>query len=80
MTVICLYLNVFQKRLADIISVLAMTQPEGRECLEFRIKGSSDALDSWGHEYVRWECVYGRARAHVCMYVCYKARNFLVLY
>ena len=53
MTVICLYLNVFQKRLADIISVLAMTQPEGRECLEFRIKGSSDALDSWGHEYVR---------------------------
>ncbi|XP_032228277.1 26S proteasome non-ATPase regulatory subunit 2 isoform X3 [Nematostella vectensis] len=38
--------------LADIISVLAMVS-EGRECLQFRMLGSKESLESWGHEYVR---------------------------
>nr|XP_058953280.1 26S proteasome non-ATPase regulatory subunit 2-like [Pocillopora verrucosa] len=39
--------------LADIISVLGMTISEGRECLKFRMLGSKEELESWGHEYVR---------------------------
>lgn len=39
--------------LADIISILAMTVSEERECLKFHMFGSNDALESWGHEYVR---------------------------
>ena len=41
--------------LADILSVLAMTAgKEGaRESLHFRLLGSSQAVGSWGHEYVR---------------------------
>ncbi|XP_031550195.1 26S proteasome non-ATPase regulatory subunit 2-like [Actinia tenebrosa] len=38
--------------LADIISVLAMVS-ESRECLKFRMLGSKEPLESWGHEYVR---------------------------
>ncbi|XP_034935656.1 26S proteasome non-ATPase regulatory subunit 2 [Chelonus insularis] len=38
---------------SDIISVLAMTMGEGRECLKFRLSGSSLPLSEWGHEYVR---------------------------
>jgi len=43
----------FKRFLADIISVLGMTISEGRECLKFRMLGSKEELESWGHEYVR---------------------------
>ncbi|KAJ3067172.1 proteasome regulatory particle base subunit [Podochytrium sp. JEL0797] len=40
--------------LADIISVLAMSYDDGkRECLKYRFLGASEAVGSWGHEYVR---------------------------
>jgi len=42
-----------KKFLADIVSVLGMTKSEERDCLKFRFLGSHEALDSWGHEYVR---------------------------
>ncbi|KAH0546132.1 26S proteasome non-ATPase regulatory subunit 2 [Cotesia glomerata] len=38
---------------SDIISVLAMTMAEGRDCLKFRLTGSALPLSEWGHEYVR---------------------------
>eukprot|EP00045_Choanoeca_perplexa_P012108 m.130781 g.130781 ORF g.130781 m.130781 type:complete len:893 (+) comp15889_c0_seq1:159-2837(+) len=39
---------------ADVVSLLAMTFEENnRDCLNFRFKGSSESLASWGHEYVR---------------------------
>lgn len=38
---------------SDIISVLAMTMGEGRECLKYRLSGSLMELGEWGHEYVR---------------------------
>ncbi|XP_070532657.1 26S proteasome non-ATPase regulatory subunit 2-like [Ptychodera flava] len=38
---------------ADIISVLGMTMSENRDCLKFRLLGSKESLESWGHEYVR---------------------------
>ncbi|CAG0879784.1 unnamed protein product [Cyprideis torosa] len=42
-----------QRFCADIISVLAMTIAEGRECLGYRLKGSDEPIGDWGHEYVR---------------------------
>ncbi|XP_050314763.1 26S proteasome non-ATPase regulatory subunit 2 [Anthonomus grandis grandis] len=38
---------------ADIISVLAMTMGEGRECLKYRLLSDLDKIGEWGHEYVR---------------------------
>ncbi|KAF7989442.1 hypothetical protein HCN44_008116 [Aphidius gifuensis] len=38
---------------ADILSVLAMAMGEGRECLKYRLIGSTSELGEWGHEYVR---------------------------
>lgn len=38
---------------ADIISILAMTMSEERECLAYRLLGSREEIGSWGHEYVR---------------------------
>ncbi|XP_019869453.2 26S proteasome non-ATPase regulatory subunit 2 [Aethina tumida] len=38
---------------ADIISVLAMTMGDGRECLKFRLLSELDKIGEWGHEYVR---------------------------
>ncbi|XP_015599500.1 26S proteasome non-ATPase regulatory subunit 2 [Cephus cinctus] len=38
---------------SDIISVLAMTMGEGRECLKYRLTGSALEIGEWGHEYVR---------------------------
>ncbi|KAK2579619.1 hypothetical protein KPH14_011549 [Odynerus spinipes] len=38
---------------SDIISVLAMTMGEGRECLKYRLTGSALSIGEWGHEYVR---------------------------
>lgn len=44
-----------KKSMADVMSVLAMTmQPPGsRECLKFKLAGTSVNISSWGHEYVR---------------------------
>jgi len=42
-----------KKFCADVISVLAMTASEKRECLKFRLLGSFENIGSWGHEYVR---------------------------
>ncbi|XP_042913002.1 26S proteasome non-ATPase regulatory subunit 2, partial [Parasteatoda tepidariorum] len=38
---------------ADIVSILAMTMSEQRECLKYRLLGSQEEIGSWGHEYVR---------------------------
>ncbi|XP_001604992.1 26S proteasome non-ATPase regulatory subunit 2 [Nasonia vitripennis] len=38
---------------SDVISVLAMTMGENRECLKYRILGSALNIGEWGHEYVR---------------------------
>lgn len=38
---------------ADILSVLAMTISEKRECLKYRFLSSRETVGSWGHEYVR---------------------------
>lgn len=38
---------------ADIISILAMTMSEERDCLRYRLLGSREEIGSWGHEYVR---------------------------
>ncbi|KAJ8986255.1 hypothetical protein NQ317_009963 [Molorchus minor] len=42
-----------KKVCADIISVLAMTMADGRECLKFRLLSNLDKIGEWGHEYVR---------------------------
>lgn len=42
-----------KKVCADIISVLAMTMGEGRECLKYRLVSHLDKIGEWGHEYVR---------------------------
>jgi 26S proteasome regulatory subunit N1 len=43
-----------QRVLADILSVLAMTMPgsDGLS-LKYKLSGTREALDLWGHEYVR---------------------------
>lgn len=38
---------------ADIVSVLAMTMGEGRDCLKYRLLSDLDKIGEWGHEYVR---------------------------
>lgn len=38
---------------ADVVSVLAMTMSEERECLKYRLLGSQSDVGDWGHEYVR---------------------------
>lgn len=40
---------------ADILSVLAMTISEKRECLKYRFLSSRETVGSWGHEYVRYD-------------------------
>lgn len=45
--------NSVKKYCADIISILAMTVSEDRECLKYRLLGSQEEIGSWGHEYVR---------------------------
>lgn len=42
-----------KKECADIISVLAMTMGEGRECLKYRLLSDINGIRDWGHEYVR---------------------------
>jgi 26S proteasome regulatory subunit N1 len=38
---------------ADVISVLAMTVSEGRDCLNYKLLGRQNEIGEWGHEYVR---------------------------
>merc|ERR1719315_737835 len=40
---------------ADVISVLAMTMSDKRECLYMKLQGklSTEEIELWGHEYVR---------------------------
>jgi len=39
---------------ADVVSVLAMTRSEGRDCLVYKLLGQVDnSIGDWGHEYVR---------------------------
>jgi len=40
---------------ADVVSVLAMTMSETRECLKYKMMGntSTEEIELWGHEYVR---------------------------
>lgn len=42
-----------KKVCADIVSVLAMTMGDGRECLKYRLLSDLDKIGEWGHEYVR---------------------------
>ncbi|XP_014228098.1 26S proteasome non-ATPase regulatory subunit 2 [Trichogramma pretiosum] len=37
----------------DIISVLAMTMGENKECLKYRLMSSAKNIGEWGHEYIR---------------------------
>lgn len=43
-----------KKACADIISVLAMTMGEKRECLKYRLASDINNIGEWGHEYVRY--------------------------
>ena len=38
---------------ADIVSVLSMTMSDKNECLKYKLLGDKDAMDAWGHEYIR---------------------------
>lgn len=42
-----------KKECADVLSVLAMTMGEGRECLQYRLQSDLTRIGEWGHEYVR---------------------------
>jgi len=44
-----------KKQCADVVSVLAMTMSEERECLKYKLLGntSTEEIELWGHEYVR---------------------------
>lgn len=39
---------------ADVVSVLAMTMSDGRDCLKYRLLGTKNEIANWGHEYVRY--------------------------
>ena len=45
-----------KQRMADMLSVLAMTMsaPGSQECLKFKLEGTNVDISSWGHEYVRY--------------------------
>lgn len=38
---------------ADVVSVLAMTMSDNRDCLKYRLLGSQCEIGDWGHEYAR---------------------------
>lgn len=42
-----------KKVCADVISVLAMTMGEKRECLKYRLFSDLNNIGEWGHEYIR---------------------------
>ena len=37
-----------------MLSVLGMTIGDKRDCLKYRLQGGSDAVSSWGHEYIKF--------------------------
>jgi 26S proteasome regulatory subunit N1 len=43
--------------LADVLSWLGMTSSTGRDSLNFRLKGTGEGVDVWGHEYARHLCL-----------------------
>ena len=47
--------GVVRQHCADVVSVLAMTMSEERECLKYKLLGntSTEEIELWGHEYVR---------------------------
>ena len=47
--------HVAKIKCADVVSVLAMTMSEERECLKYKMEGntSTEEIELWGHEYVR---------------------------
>ena len=56
---------------ADVVSVLAMTMSEERECLKFKLLGNTNTeeIELWGHEYVRHlagEVVNVNVKGHRC--------------
>ncbi|OAF64859.1 MORN repeat-containing protein 3, partial [Intoshia linei] len=42
-----------KKICGDIISVLSMTTPNNLDCIKYRVLGSGEPIESWGHEYSR---------------------------
>lgn len=38
---------------AEVVSVLAMTISDGRDCLNYKLQGLEREIGEWGHEYVR---------------------------
>lgn len=38
---------------AEVVSVLAMTISDGRDCLNYKLLGLERDIGEWGHEYVR---------------------------
>lgn len=48
--------HAMKRPMADVMSVLAMTMAERgtRECLKFKLQGTSTNISSWGHEFVRY--------------------------
>ena len=42
-----------KKLCSDVISVLAMTMSENRDCLKYCLLGTKSDIANWGHEYVR---------------------------
>ena len=44
-----------KRQCADVVSVLAMTMSEERECLKYKLLGNqtTEEIELWGHEYVR---------------------------
>ena len=49
------YINIFQKELSDLCSVIGMVAApeETTECLDFCLTGTMKNLKDWGHEYLR---------------------------
>lgn len=43
--------------LADVLSILAMTvDDQKRECLQYRLQGTYEKVESFGHPYIRRLC------------------------
>lgn len=48
--------GILKVKMADVLSVLAMTMsvPGSRECLRYKLLGTTVDIASWGHEYARF--------------------------
>jgi 26S proteasome regulatory subunit N1 len=42
-----------KKNCSDVVSIIAMTVSETRECLKFKLLGERGDIGEWGHEYIR---------------------------